>query len=228
MASGIEIENLRKEFAGGVVAVDDLSLEVAEGEFMVLVGPSGCGKSTTLRMVAGLEEVSGGHDPHRRPRRHRPAATQARHRDGVPELRALRAHVGARQHRLRPEDGGRPEGRDRREGRRGGRDPRDGGPARPQAAPALGRPAPAGGDGPRDRARARRLPDGRAAVEPRREAAGRDARGDHEPPAADRHADAVRHPRPDRGDDDGRPGRDPARRGARAARHPRGALRAAR
>jgi multiple sugar transport system ATP-binding protein len=57
--SGIELQRIRKEF-GGVVAVDDLSLEVAEGEFMVLVGPSGCGKSTTLRMVAGLEEISGG------------------------------------------------------------------------------------------------------------------------------------------------------------------------
>jgi len=60
VASGIEIESLRKEFAGDVVAVDDLSLEVAEGEFMVLVGPSGCGKSTTLRMVAGLEEATAG------------------------------------------------------------------------------------------------------------------------------------------------------------------------
>ena len=60
MASGIELEAIRKEFAGGVVAVDDLSLEVVEGEFMVLVGPSGCGKSTTLRMVAGLEEVTRG------------------------------------------------------------------------------------------------------------------------------------------------------------------------
>jgi multiple sugar transport system ATP-binding protein len=60
VASGIELEALRKEFAGGVVAVDDLTLEIAEGEFMVLVGPSGCGKSTTLRMVAGLEEVSAG------------------------------------------------------------------------------------------------------------------------------------------------------------------------
>ena len=58
--SGIVLEGIRKEFGGGVVAVDDLSLEVADGEFMVLVGPSGCGKSTTLRMVAGLEEVSAG------------------------------------------------------------------------------------------------------------------------------------------------------------------------
>jgi multiple sugar transport system ATP-binding protein len=58
--SGIVLEQVRKEFPGGVVAVDDLSLEVGAGEFMVLVGPSGCGKSTTLRMVAGLEEMTSG------------------------------------------------------------------------------------------------------------------------------------------------------------------------
>jgi multiple sugar transport system ATP-binding protein len=58
--SGIVLEEVRKEFSGGVVAVDDLSLEVAPGEFVVLVGPSGCGKTTTLRMVAGLEEVTSG------------------------------------------------------------------------------------------------------------------------------------------------------------------------
>ena len=44
----------------GVRAVDGIDLEIASGEFMVLVGPSGCGKSTTLRMIAGLEEISGG------------------------------------------------------------------------------------------------------------------------------------------------------------------------
>ena len=44
----------------GVVAVDDFNLEIADREFIVLVGPSGCGKSTTLRMVAGLEDISGG------------------------------------------------------------------------------------------------------------------------------------------------------------------------
>ncbi len=58
--SGIVLEGLRKEFDNGVVAVDALSLEIEEGEFLVLVGPSGCGKSTTLRMVAGLEEVTAG------------------------------------------------------------------------------------------------------------------------------------------------------------------------
>jgi multiple sugar transport system ATP-binding protein len=58
--SGIVIENVSKVFPGGVRAVDDVSLEIESGEFMVLVGPSGCGKSTLLRMIGGLEEVSSG------------------------------------------------------------------------------------------------------------------------------------------------------------------------
>ena len=56
----ISIESLTKEYAGGVVAVDDVTFRVEDGEFMVLVGPSGCGKSTLLRMLAGLEEVTKG------------------------------------------------------------------------------------------------------------------------------------------------------------------------
>jgi multiple sugar transport system ATP-binding protein len=56
----ISLEGVTKHFPGGVVAVDDLSLEVEPGEFLVLVGPSGCGKTTALRMVAGLEPVTGG------------------------------------------------------------------------------------------------------------------------------------------------------------------------
>jgi multiple sugar transport system ATP-binding protein len=54
----IVIERVTKEFAGGVVAVDDVSLDIGDGEFMVLVGPSGCGKSTLLRLIAGLEEAT--------------------------------------------------------------------------------------------------------------------------------------------------------------------------
>ena len=58
MAS-ITFEHVSKNF-DGTVAVDDLSIEVADGEFLVLVGPSGCGKTTALRMLAGLEEISKG------------------------------------------------------------------------------------------------------------------------------------------------------------------------
>ena len=56
----IVLQQVSKEFAGGVQAVRDVSLEIADGEFMVLVGPSGCGKTTILRMIAGLEEVTDG------------------------------------------------------------------------------------------------------------------------------------------------------------------------
>src|SRR3954470_17912011 len=55
----IQIEHVHKSYSG-VVAVEDVSLDVADGEFLVLVGPSGCGKSTLLRMIAGLEEVTAG------------------------------------------------------------------------------------------------------------------------------------------------------------------------
>jgi multiple sugar transport system ATP-binding protein len=56
----IVFDNISKVFSGGVVAVDDVSLTIGSGEFLVLVGPSGCGKSTLLRMIAGLEEVTAG------------------------------------------------------------------------------------------------------------------------------------------------------------------------
>jgi multiple sugar transport system ATP-binding protein len=57
---GVTVEHVTKVFEGGVKAVDDVSLEIADGEFMVLVGPSGCGKTTLLRCIAGLEQVSSG------------------------------------------------------------------------------------------------------------------------------------------------------------------------
>jgi multiple sugar transport system ATP-binding protein len=56
----IALDHVEKVYPGGRKALDDLNLEVKEGEFMVLVGPSGCGKSTALRSIAGLEEITGG------------------------------------------------------------------------------------------------------------------------------------------------------------------------
>jgi multiple sugar transport system ATP-binding protein len=68
---------------GEVVAVQDLDIFIEDKEFLVFVGPSGCGKSTSLRMLAGLEEIS-----ERRP------AQGSEHRHGVPKLCSLPTHVG--------------------------------------------------------------------------------------------------------------------------------------
>ncbi len=56
----VTLKNVKKIYDNKVTAVHDFNLEIADKEFIVLVGPSGCGKSTTLRMVAGLEEISEG------------------------------------------------------------------------------------------------------------------------------------------------------------------------
>src|SRR5664279_6596005 len=56
----IVLDQVTKRFPDGALAVDHIDLEVADGEFVILVGPSGCGKSTTLNMIAGLEDISSG------------------------------------------------------------------------------------------------------------------------------------------------------------------------
>ena len=58
--AAIELKNIVKEYGDGFKAVKDVSLDIADGEFMILVGPSGCGKSTLLRMIVGLEDISDG------------------------------------------------------------------------------------------------------------------------------------------------------------------------
>src|SRR5436305_8480723 len=58
--AAIRFSHVNKAYGDGQLAVADLNLEIADGEFLVLVGPSGCGKSTALRMIAGLEDITGG------------------------------------------------------------------------------------------------------------------------------------------------------------------------
>src|SRR3954463_8414949 len=56
----IVLDRVTKSYPNGATAVKDLSITIADGEFIILVGPSGCGKSTTLNMIAGLEDISSG------------------------------------------------------------------------------------------------------------------------------------------------------------------------
>ena len=58
--SGLKLDHIYKIYPSGVQAVTDFTMEIEDKEFIVFVGPSGCGKSTTLRMIAGLEEISDG------------------------------------------------------------------------------------------------------------------------------------------------------------------------
>ncbi len=68
--AAVAIRDVAKRF-GGTTVIHGVDIDIADGEFAVLVGPSGCGKTTLLRMIAGLEEITRGRDPDRRPRRER-------------------------------------------------------------------------------------------------------------------------------------------------------------
>ena len=98
MAS-VTFRNIEKAY-GKVKVIHGIGFDISDGEFVVLVGPSGCGKSTLLRMLAGLEEITGGEIVIDGTRRQRARVEGPRHRDGVPELRAVSAHDGAREHGL--------------------------------------------------------------------------------------------------------------------------------
>lgn len=92
--AGLSLQHIWKKYPNGYEAVKDFNLEIADKEFIIFVGPSGCGKSTTLRMIAGLEDISSGtlkigdrvvND------------VESKDRDiamGVPELRALSSYDG--------------------------------------------------------------------------------------------------------------------------------------
>ena len=132
--AAISLRKIVKRYGTGPTAnqvIHGVDAEIADGEFVVIVGPSGCGKSTLLRMVAGLEEISGGEIAIGGRVVNDARAVRARHRHGVPELRALSAHDGLRQHGVRPEDRQGAGGRDPGAGRQGGQDPR----ARPVPGP---------------------------------------------------------------------------------------------
>ena len=224
----ISMKNIVKQYGDGFPAVNDVSLDIADGEFMILVGPSG------LREVdaAADDRRARGHHlrrhAHRRQAGQRQGAARPQPGDGVPELRALPAPHRVREHRL-PAAAARAcrTTRSRPGSRR--RPRRSSSPSTSTASrQPLRRPAPAGRDGPGDRAGGRRLPVRRAAVQPRRQAARPDAHRDRPHAAPARHDHRLRHPRPDRGDDARRPGRRAAQGRAPAGRLTPRAVRAAR
>jgi len=96
----------------------DANLDIENGSFVVFVGPSGCGKTTLLRLIAGLEDVTGGQIPDRTATMWLTFPRQARAVDGVSVLCALSAHERPRQHRVRPENGRAAARRDRPQGGR--------------------------------------------------------------------------------------------------------------
>ena len=116
----VVLDQITKIYENGFEAVSDLDLDIADGEFLVLVGPSGCGKSTALRMVAGLEEITegelriGGRRVNEVPSRDRDIAM-------VFQSYALYPHMSVRrQHRLRPQAAQDAQGRDQAARRQAG------------------------------------------------------------------------------------------------------------
>ena len=183
-------------------AVDALDLEIGDGELMVLVGPSGIG------------QVDGAADARRAWRRSTAARSgSASATSPMSRRRSATWRWSSRTTRSTRTSTWRRTSPSRCGWRRCGKAERDAARAEApscwtstdlpgsQAGAALGRPAPAGGDGPGDRPRAGGLPHGRAAVEPRRQAARADARGDRGAAGAARRDHGLRDPRPGRGDD---------------------------
>ena len=221
----VSMEKINKVYENGFHAVKDMSLDIADGEFMVLVGPSGCGKTTALRMVAGLEDITsgilriGGKEANDESPKERDIAMVFQNYALYPHM-TVAENIGFAL-KLRHTAQGPAQG----EGQRGGRHPRPDRLAGPQAGAAVRRPAPAGRHGPGHRAGALGVPDGRAAVEPGRQAAGADAGRGGAHPAAHRGLHHLRHARPGRGHDHGRPGHRHAGRHAAAGRYPAAPLR---
>ena len=192
--AGITFDGVTKIYGDGHRAVSDLNLGVQDGEFVVLVSPSGCGKMTALRMIAGLEEISGGEIRigervvNNLPPRDRDVAMVFQNYALYPHKNVYENLVfGLRMRRVpkaaqkaRVEEIARILGLQDMLRRKpaqlsGGQRQRV----------AVGRP--------RNRPRAEGVPDGRATVEPRRKASRPDARRDRANPANPRGDDALRH-----------------------------------
>ena len=202
----VVLKDLAKKF-DEVVAVRDVNLQIKDKEFIVLVGPSGCGKSTTLRMIAGLEEISSGEIyigdrlVNDLPPKDRDIAMVFQNYALYPHMTVYDNMAFGLKMRKFPK----PEIDTRV--REAAADARHPGAAQPQAPAALGRPAAARRGRARDRPAPPGVPLRRAALEPRRQAARPDARGAQAPPRPPRDHRDLRHARPGRGDDARRPRR---------------------
>ena len=178
----VQLEHVRKVYEGGFEAVHDFNLAIKEREFIVLVGPSGCGKSTTLRMIAGLEEITsgtisiGGKVVNDVAPKDRDIAMVFQNYALYPHMTVFENMAFALKLRKLPKRGDR---RTRSSARRSVLGIVS--ELEQAAQAAVGRAAPARRAGARHRARAAVLPVRRAAVQPRREAARRDARRDQAP-----------------------------------------------
>ena len=219
----VTLRNLVKTY-DAVPAVRGIDLDIADHEFVVLVGPSGCGKSTTLRMIAGLEEITGGEIAiggdvvNDVPPKDRDIAMVFQNYALYPHMTvAENMSFGLRLKRF-------PKAEIKQRVDEAARILDITELLEPQAEGALRRPAPARRDGPRHRAQSQGVPVRRAAVEPRRQAARADAHRDQEGAPEGAHHHRLRHPRPGRGDDAGRPRRGDEPRHDRAGRHAERAL----
>ena len=177
LVASIAFKGVGKVYPDGTRAVVDLNLAVEDGGSWFSSGRRAAARRPRFAWSPG-SRTSPRDDLDRRQGRQRPRAAPTRHRDGLPELRALSAHVGVREHRLPAQMAGGAKARDASSGSSAAAELLGITEHLSASRAALRRPAPAGRDGPCDRPRAAGLPDGRAAVEPRRQAPRPDAGGD--------------------------------------------------